>query len=124
MLLIADCGSTKVDWRAIEADGTVKSVNTQGINPVFLSTEDVIKILTEFNFLFGNRLIKIAEGILCHLFPANRMIPEERQGIPSDPEAGMERITVNLLNPSAQKFHEHFTRWDDSFCSRSNNSSR
>ena len=47
MLLIADCGSTKVDWRAIAADGTVKSVNTQGINPVFLSTEDVIKILSE-----------------------------------------------------------------------------
>ena len=47
MLLIADCGSTKVDWRAIAADGTVKSVNTEGINPVFLSSDDISKILEE-----------------------------------------------------------------------------
>lgn len=47
MLLIADCGSTKVDWRAIAEDGTVKSVNTEGINPVFLSSEDISKILEE-----------------------------------------------------------------------------
>ena len=47
MLLIADCGSTKVDWRAIAADGSVKSVNTEGINPVFLSSEDISKILEE-----------------------------------------------------------------------------
>ena len=63
MLLIADCGSTKVDWRAIAADGTVKSVNTEGINPVFLSSEDISKILEEdykYSFQFYYLL-----GVAC-----------------------------------------------------------
>lgn len=47
MILIADSGSTKVDWRAVAQDGTVKSVNTAGVNPVFLSSEDIVKILRE-----------------------------------------------------------------------------
>lgn len=46
MLLIADSGSTKVDWRAIMDDGAVKSIYTEGINPVFVSKEYIINILT------------------------------------------------------------------------------
>lgn len=45
--LIADSGSTKVDWRALMADGTVKSINTEGINPVFQSQEQIIGIFRE-----------------------------------------------------------------------------
>ena len=39
MKLIADSGSTKVDWRAIFDDGSVVSLNTEGINPVFVTKE-------------------------------------------------------------------------------------
>jgi len=46
--LIADSGSTKVDWRAIMDDGSVKSINTEGINPVFLEDEKIVSIFTEF----------------------------------------------------------------------------
>lgn len=45
MQLIADSGSTKVDWRAICSDGTVKSICTEGINPVFLDPDSIINIL-------------------------------------------------------------------------------
>ena len=36
MQLIADSGSTKVSWRAILDDGSVKAIETVGINPVFM----------------------------------------------------------------------------------------
>lgn len=44
MQLIADSGSTKVDWRAIYEDGTVKEVHTEGINPVFQTKEYIVEI--------------------------------------------------------------------------------
>lgn len=47
MLLIADSGSTKVAWRAILEDGSVKSIQTEGINPVFVSKEYIIDVLKE-----------------------------------------------------------------------------
>lgn len=45
MFLIADSGSTKVDWRAIMDDGSVKSIYTEGINPVFIQKDYIVNIL-------------------------------------------------------------------------------
>ncbi len=45
MLLIADSGATKVDWRALTDKGEVKEIATEGINPVFLSKERIVEIL-------------------------------------------------------------------------------
>ena len=47
MQLIADSGSTKVSWRAIAEDGSVKTVETVGINPVFMEDAELEKILNE-----------------------------------------------------------------------------
>jgi len=47
MQLIADSGSTKVAWRALYDDGSVKEITTPGINPVFLEEADIVKILKE-----------------------------------------------------------------------------
>lgn len=47
MQLIADSGSTKVDWRAISEDGTVIEISTEGINPVFQTKEQIVKIFRE-----------------------------------------------------------------------------
>ncbi|MFA5325491.1 MAG: ATPase [Bacteroidales bacterium] len=47
MQLIADSGSTKVDWRAICNDGSVIQLSTEGINPVFLSEEYITNIFKE-----------------------------------------------------------------------------
>lgn len=47
MRLIADSGSTKVDWRAIAKDGSVKQISTEGLNPVFLQEEYIINTLKE-----------------------------------------------------------------------------
>lgn len=45
MILVADSGSTKVDWVAIKKDGTIVSVKTAGINPVFITKEKIVNIL-------------------------------------------------------------------------------
>lgn len=47
MQLIADSGSTKVDWRAIFDSGEVKSISTEGINPVFMDDDRIIGIFKE-----------------------------------------------------------------------------
>jgi glucosamine kinase len=42
MLLIADSGSTKTEWRLVDDAGTtVKSVITEGLNPYFLTQEQI-----------------------------------------------------------------------------------
>lgn len=45
MILIADSGSTKVDWRVLCNNGEVKSISTEGINPVFLTPEKIEHLL-------------------------------------------------------------------------------
>lgn len=47
MQLIADSGSTKVDWRAIKDDGYIVEISTEGINPVFITPEEIVKILSQ-----------------------------------------------------------------------------
>jgi glucosamine kinase len=48
MLLIADSGSTKTDWRAVDEDGNqIISVVTEGLNPYFLSKEKIAATIKE-----------------------------------------------------------------------------
>lgn len=41
MILIADSGSTKADWSVVDNGKTVKRVLTKGINPFFMSEEEI-----------------------------------------------------------------------------------
>lgn len=41
MILIADSGSTKTDWCAVDHEGIVKRIRTQGTNPFFQSEEEI-----------------------------------------------------------------------------------
>jgi N-acetylglucosamine kinase-like BadF-type ATPase len=41
MILIADSGSTKTDWCVVNQEFPVQSVQTKGLNPFFLSEEEV-----------------------------------------------------------------------------------
>lgn len=50
--LIADSGSTKVDWRAIMDDGSVQEIGTEGINPVFQTFDYIVEI-------FKNKLLPV-----------------------------------------------------------------
>lgn len=41
MILLADGGSTKVDWRLVEQNKEIKQVYTKGANPFFRTKEDI-----------------------------------------------------------------------------------
>lgn len=48
MILIADCGSSKIDWCLIDAKGEVKKrFNTPGMNAVMLTCEEMTHRLGE-----------------------------------------------------------------------------
>lgn len=51
MIIVADSGSTSIDWRMIEEDGTVSSCKSEGVNPVF-QTEEVLE--SNFSEVAGN----------------------------------------------------------------------
>ena len=46
-ILIADSGATKADWRLVNPDGTVSSLATSGISPVFLDEAGITAILRD-----------------------------------------------------------------------------
>ena len=49
MILIADSGSTKTDWRLIADDGEVFSFKSEGINPYFHTSATITETLRRFN---------------------------------------------------------------------------
>lgn len=58
MILIADSGSTKTDWVAVEKDNSMHKYETAGINPYFLKPPEIKEILEKelLPFLDGNRV--------------------------------------------------------------------
>lgn len=49
MLLIADSGSSKTEWRLINEEAqTLFSVQTQGLNPYFVSQDKIVDVLASF----------------------------------------------------------------------------
>ena len=51
-ILIADSGSTKTDWAIVTSLPQPVVLNTQGINPVHQSREEVVNIIRQFNDAF------------------------------------------------------------------------
>ncbi len=47
MVLIADCGSTKADWKVIVPSGEIQDQSTRGFNPFILDSEAIEKILLQ-----------------------------------------------------------------------------
>lgn len=45
MIIVADSGSTKTDWRVISSNGAIDQVVTEGINPFHQRTEDISSII-------------------------------------------------------------------------------
>jgi glucosamine kinase len=45
MILIADCGSTKTDWREVNDGIAGKSYISSGLNPFFVTAEEIVSLL-------------------------------------------------------------------------------
>lgn len=47
MILIAESGSTKTDWRLVQKNGTISSFKTIGFNPYFITSESILNEMTK-----------------------------------------------------------------------------
>lgn len=47
MYIIADAGSTKIDWRLIYENGSIKGVSTAGVNPAIMTEDEVSAVFSE-----------------------------------------------------------------------------
>ena len=47
MKMIADSGSTKTAWRLVDAEGNIQSVQTEGINPFYQESAEIVSTLKE-----------------------------------------------------------------------------
>jgi N-acetylglucosamine kinase-like BadF-type ATPase len=49
MILIADSGSSKTEWRYINSDGQIAQFRTEGLNPYFNSREKIYQVLANLS---------------------------------------------------------------------------
>ena len=52
MILVADSGSTKTDWMSFD-NGITQNFSTQGINPYFTNSQDIVRIINKNKELAG-----------------------------------------------------------------------
>lgn len=82
MILIADSGSTKTDWVIVTSTAQPVVINTQGINPVHQSREQIVSIIrdelqnrvgAEAVYFYGSgirpEMEKTMRGVLEEMFP-------------------------------------------------------
>jgi glucosamine kinase len=76
MILIADSGSTKTEWKIIKDGVPGKSVFSSGINPYFLSEEEIYEVLKrELTDISGNDFKEIYYyGTGCNSESANNKV--------------------------------------------------
>ncbi|MDR1808913.1 MAG: ATPase [Prevotella sp.] len=92
MILLADGGSTKVDWRLIENGSTIKKIVTKGANPFFRTTAD---ISDEIRLALAPELKDYAIDAV-HFYGAGCAFPEKNEIIRAAIAENIETDTVEV----------------------------
>ncbi len=71
MIVIADSGATKVDWRLIDKSGGVTAVSTIGLSPIFMSEDEI------FNTVKSQVAEKVKEEVTDVFFYGAGVVGEE-----------------------------------------------
>jgi len=79
MILIADSGSTKTDWRLVSKNGEMDSFETIGFNPYFISSASIL------NELDASNLSEIKEDVTQVYFYAAGCSSEENKKVIANP---------------------------------------
>ncbi len=77
MIIVADSGSTSIDWRIIKRNGETIDIKTEGVNPVY---QDVNAVAEIFESVFG----KYAEGASKVYFYGAGVMSERAYTVISD----------------------------------------
>ena len=78
MLLIADSGSTKTDWRLISSQGNEYSFHTQGFNPYF-QTSEAIAASIKYQLIEKLPVIPSTEKLVIAYYGAGCSTPQKKQ---------------------------------------------
>lgn len=94
MIVIADSGSTKTHWRFIDPQGTIQQLQTQGLNPYFLTDAQLITSIQE-----GPASLLPAEAVSSLYFYGS--------GLGSTEPVERLRRVLSEFFPNAELFIEH-----------------
>lgn len=108
MILIADSGSTKTDWAIVAAGTEPVVIQTQGINPVHQSREEIVRILSDE---FQTRMTENAD--VRRLKSSGRLTPDfpfavyfYGSGVRPEKEALMKQLLGEVF-PQASTVEAH-----------------
>ncbi len=91
MLLIADSGSTKTDWRLVDINNTIHAFHTSGINPSFQDTEQIKQILKKELFTDIKELLSSDRRMKIYFYGAGCSGPERCKKV----ENALSQIFIN-----------------------------
>lgn len=103
MILIADCGSTKIDWCAVNNGEVLKQIFTPGINAVLLTGEEIkARLAAELMPALGEFLAGQSDGIdAVYFYGAGCISPEVcanvAEAIRANIPAGKVEVHTDLL---------------------------
>ena len=92
--LIADSGSTKTDWRLVEANGKTHTIQTDGFNPYYQSADEIETVLRAhlLPYLPGEVVEQVFfYGAGCTGLAVNPIVADALQRI----LPGLQRVAVN-----------------------------
>lgn len=88
MILVADSGSSKTDWKAYR-NGEVLEFNTAGINPYFVHAGDIVKIISK-----EKKLLSMASEVTeIYFFGAGSSSPDKHEVVSN----GLSQIFPNAF---------------------------
>ena len=71
MIIIADSGSSKIDWRLLERDGSIRQASSPGFNPYYQPLDHLKKSIREF-------LVPVVAGTVTKIFFYGTGVSSER----------------------------------------------
>jgi glucosamine kinase len=92
MILIADSGSTKTDWRIINETGVLEQVSTAGINPQYLDADKIYSLIA--SSLLPN--LKEKNPSVIYYYGAGCSSPERNQRVHSALSRAFTNCEINV----------------------------
>lgn len=97
MILIADSGSTKTDWRLVDEKKNIHQFHTLGFNPYFQSTSDISKELSENLIPSINKVENFSSNILeVHFYGAGCSSPAKCDTVKAAIEENLKGAKINV----------------------------
>ena len=105
MKLIADCGSTKIDWALCDDVRGIETFNSPGVNPVFMEPEEIYESFSKAfdTYLLGNK--QVTEVFFYGAGCIGKNIEKVTQVLKNFFPSAMVMVSSDLLGAARALFH-------------------